>query len=111
MMGEVMTLLYQICEALTTLFSQVDLWLVVCLALLLGGFASIFRLSRPPRAAHRWVVRRGECPFCGSALFGTTHAYQRLDLLDTVLPETQYLCIDCDQGKVSELLSLLEDGR
>jgi hypothetical protein len=106
-----MALLYQICEALATLFSRVDLWFVVCLALLLGGFACIFRLFRPPRTAHCWMVRRGECPFCGSVLFGTTQAYQRLDLLDTVLPETQYLCIDCDQEKVSELLSLLEDGR
>jgi hypothetical protein len=106
-----MTLLYQIFEALTSLFSQVDLWLVVCLTILLGGFAYIVRLTRPLKTSHPWMVRRGECPFCGSVLFGTTRAYQRLDLLDTVLPETQYLCTDCDQQKVSELLSLLEDGR
>ena len=106
-----MTLLYEVFEALTTFFSQADLWLVVCIALLLGGFAYIVHVTRTPKTSHRWVVRRGECPFCGSDLFGTTHAYQRLDLLDTVLPETQYLCIDCDREKVSELLSLLEDGR
>jgi hypothetical protein len=106
-----MTLLYQICAALTTLFSQADLWLVVCIVLLLGGFVYIMRVTRPPRTSHVWVVRKGECPFCGNVLFGTTRAYQRLDLLDTVLPESQYLCIDCDQEKVSELLSLLEDGR
>jgi hypothetical protein len=106
-----MTLLYQLYEALTVLCSQVDLWLVGCIALLLGGFAYIFHISRPPQTSSRWVVRRGECPFCGNVLFGTTHAYQRLDLLDAALPETQYLCIDCDREKVSELLSLLEDGR
>jgi hypothetical protein len=106
-----MTLLHQILEALTSLFTQVDLWLVVCLIILLGGFVYIARLTRPLKMAHPWVVRRGECPFCGSVLFGTTRAYQRLDLLDTILPESQYLCTDCDQQKVSELLSLLEDGR
>jgi hypothetical protein len=106
-----MTLLYQIYEALTTLFSQADLWLVACFMLLLVGFAYVIRVPRPLKTSPSWVVRRGECPFCGSVLFGTTRAYQRLDLLDTVLPESQYLCIDCDQQKVSELLSLLEDGR
>jgi hypothetical protein len=106
-----MTLLHQIFEALTILFSQADLWLVACIVLLLGGFAYIIRVNRPLTTSHPWVVRRGECPFCGNALFGTTHAYQRLDLLETILPESQYLCIDCDQQKVSALLSLLEDGR
>jgi hypothetical protein len=83
-----MTLLYQILKALANLLRP-----------------------HPPRAPRSWVARKGECPFCGNVLFGTTHAYQRLDLLDTVAAESQYLCIDCDQEKVSELLSLLEDGR
>ena len=106
-----MTLLYQILEALTNLFSQGGFWLVICIALLVGGSAYLFHVAYTPKTSNTWVVRRGECPFCGNALFGTTRAYQLLEFLDTVSPEDQYLCIDCDQEKVSELLSLLEDGR
>jgi hypothetical protein len=109
--GEAMTLLYQILEALVSLFSQGELWLVVCLALLIGGSAYLFHVAHTPKTSGTWVVRKGTCPFCGHALFGTTRAYQLLDLLDTVAPESQYLCTNCDQEKVSELLSLLEDGR
>jgi hypothetical protein len=112
-----MTPLYPILEALTNLCNQAGFWLVVWIVLLVGGSVYIFRLASAPEAADTpemaqpLVVRKGECPFCGSALFGTTHAYERLELLDTVSPQDQYLCIDCDQEKVSELLSLLEDGR
>ena len=106
-----MTPLYQILETLASLFSQGEFWLVVCVALLIGGSAYLFHVVHTPKASDTWVVRRGQCPFCGNALFGTTRAYQLLDLLDTVSPESQYLCTNCDQEKVSELLSLLEDGR
>jgi hypothetical protein len=106
-----MTLLYQILETLVNLFSQVELWLVMGIVVLVGGSAYIFHVAYTPKTSNTWVVRRGECPFCGNALFGTTRAYQLLELLDTVSPEDQYLCTDCDQEKVSELLSLLEDGR
>ena len=106
-----MTPLYQILEALATLFSQGGFWLVLCIALLLGGAAYIFHVVCTPKTSGTWVVRRGECPFCGNALFGTTRTYRLLDLLETVSPESQYLCTSCDQEKVSELQSLLEDGR
>ena len=106
-----MTLLYQILETLINFFSQAEVWLVVSIALLIGGSAYVFYLAQAAKTPVRWVVRKGECPFCGNALFGTTHAYRRMDLLDAVAPKAQYLCTDCDQEKVSELLSLLEDGR
>ncbi len=50
-----------------------------------------------------WVVRKGVCPCCGSALFGTTLAYQRLPGLDLVYPESPYLCPVCDGAKVAAL--------
>jgi hypothetical protein len=106
-----MILLYQMLEALTNLFSQAGLWLVVGGVVLVGLSIYILRLACAPQRSRSWVVRKGECPFCGNALFGATHIYQRIYLLDIVLPESQYLCTDCDQEKVSELLSLLEGGR
>jgi hypothetical protein len=106
-----MPLPYEILETLINAVSQMELWLVVGVAVLIGGFAYIRHRAQTSKQSRLWVVRKGECPFCGNVLFGTTSAYQRLDLLDTVVPEDQYLCIDCDQEKVSELLSLLEDGR
>ena len=56
-----------------------------------------------PRTPHHWVVREGACPCCGSALFGTTLAYQRLPGLDLVYPESPYLCPVCDGAKVAAL--------
>ena len=56
-----------------------------------------------PSRSHRWVVRNGVCPCCGSALFGTTLAYQRLPGLDLVYPESPYLCLACDSAKVAAL--------
>jgi hypothetical protein len=61
-----------------------------------------WRASAPSRS-HRWVVRKGICPCCGSALFGTTVAYQRLPGLDLVYPESPYLCLACDHAKVTAL--------
>ncbi len=56
-----------------------------------------------PRRPYRWVVRKGACPCCGSALLGTTRAYQRLQGLDLVCPESPYLCPTCDGVTVAAL--------
>jgi len=61
-----------------------------------------WRVCTPSRS-NRWVVRKGICPCCGSALFGTTTAYQRLPGLDLVYPESPYLCLTCDRAKVAVL--------
>src|SRR6266478_9698718 len=61
-----------------------------------------WRASTPSRS-HRWVVRKGICPCCGSALFGTTLAYQHFPGLDLVYPESPYLCPVCDRAKVTAL--------
>lgn len=106
-----MILFYKTLEALTTLLSYAGLWLVVWVAILIGFSTFIFRMARTPKKPHPWVVRKGECPFCGSELFGTTREYQRLHLLETVSPDTKYLCISCDKEKVSGLLSILGEGR
>ena len=56
-----------------------------------------------PRTPHHWVVREGACPCCGSALFGTTLAYQRLQGLALMCPESPSLCPACDGAKVALL--------
>jgi hypothetical protein len=106
-----MIFLYKTLEALANIFSNAGLWLVVWIAILVGFAAFIVRMARAPKQPRPWVVRKGECPFCGSELFGTTREYQRLYLLETVAPESQYLCISCDKEKVSGLLSILGEGR
>jgi hypothetical protein len=47
-----------------------------------------------------WVVRKGTCPCCGSALFGTTLVYHHLPGLALVCPESPYLCLTCDRTKI-----------
>jgi hypothetical protein len=106
-----MILLYKTLEALANLFSHAGLWLVVWVAALVGFSVFILRMARAPKRSRPWVVRRGECPFCGNELFGTTREYQRLYLLETVSPESKYLCTGCDREKVSGLLSILGEGR
>jgi len=49
------------------------------------------------------VVRKGACPCCGSALFGTTAVYRHLPGLDRLCPENPYLCLTGDQAKVTAL--------
>src|SRR5262245_58439623 len=100
-----MILLYKTLEALANIFSYAGLWLVVWVAILVGFSTFIFRMARTPKKPRPWVVRKGECPFCGSELFGTTREYQRLHLLEALSPESQYLCTNCDREKVIELLS------
>ena len=56
-----------------------------------------------PHRPHRWVVRKGACPCCGSALFGTTSVYQHLPGLDRICPESPYLCLTCDGIKIAAL--------
>lgn len=106
-----MLLLYNTLEALANLFSSAGLWLVAWVIILFGFSTFIFRMTRTPKKPRPWVVRKGECPFCGSELFGTTREYQRLYLLETVSPETKYLCISCDKEKISGLLGILGEGR
>jgi hypothetical protein len=91
-------------EALAQIFSDIGLWLLVWVAAL-GGF-SVFLLRRAstPKKPRPWVVRQGECPFCGSELFGATREYQRLYLLETLPIESKYLCTSCDRERVADLL-------
>lgn len=106
-----MILLYKALEAFANLFSHTGLWLVVWVAVLVGFSAFLLRLTRTTKKPRPWMVRKGECPFCENELFGTTREYQRLYLLETVSPESQYLCMSCDKEKVSGLLSILGEGR
>ncbi|MGQ4810582.1 hypothetical protein NKDENANG_04061 [Candidatus Entotheonellaceae bacterium PAL068K] len=106
-----MTLLYKVIESFAVLFSSTGLWLVVWVAVLVGFSAFIFRISRTPKKPQPWTVRKGECPFCGSELFGTTREYRRLHLVETLPPESKYLCLGCDKEKVSGLLSKLSEER
>jgi hypothetical protein len=76
---------------------------LVGLLLMIGVSAVLSWRACTPRQPHRWVVRKGACPCCGSALFGTTRAYQCLQGLDLVCAESPYLCPVCDGAKVAAL--------
>ena len=102
-----MILLYETLDALANLFSHTGFWLVMWVIILIGFSIFFLRLSRPQKQPRPWVVKKGVCPFCESDLFGTTREYQRLHLLETLSPESKYLCINCDRDKVSGLLSKL----
>ena len=102
-----MELLYETLEALASFFSNAGLWLMLWVVVLIGFSVFFLRMSRTPKKPRPWVVRKGFCPFCDSDLFGTTREYQRLHLLETLSPESKYLCINCDREKVSGLLSKL----
>jgi hypothetical protein len=106
-----MILLYKTLEALASIFSHTGFWLVVWITVLVGFSILLLRLTHASKKPRPWVVRQGECPFCGAELFGTTREYQRLYLLETVSPETKYLCMSCDKEKVLGLLSILGEGR
>ena len=77
------------------------------LSLIIAGFVLVlgaaFWLCEKVHTASRWVVRKGACPCCGSALFGTTSVYQHLPGLDLVYPESPYLCLICDRTKIAAL--------
>ena len=76
---------------------------LVGLLLMIGVSAVLSWRACTPRQPRRWVVRKGACPCWGSALFGTTRAYQRLQGLDLVCPESLYLCPVCDGAKIAAL--------
>jgi len=105
-----MIFLYQILETLASICSSAGLWLLVWIGVLIGFSLFIFRTASTPKKPRPWVVRKGECPFCGSELFGTTRDYQRLHLLETLSPESKYLCTNCDREKVTDLLSKYRMG-
>ena len=100
-----MILLYKTFETVANTFSNGGLWPLVWILVLIGFALFILRLASTPKKPRPWVVRKGECPFCGSELFGTTRDYQRLHLLETLSPESKYLCTSCDREKVADLLS------
>ncbi|MEE9148872.1 MAG: hypothetical protein V3U27_15910 [Candidatus Tectomicrobia bacterium] len=102
-----MILLYETLIGLANFFSNTGLWLVLWVAVLVGFSGFILRVSRTSEKPRPWVVRQGMCPFCENELFGTTREYERLHLLETLSPESKYLCTDCDREKVSGLLSRL----
>jgi len=99
-----MILLEKTLDILTALVRQIWRHPLVGLLLMVAVFAVIAWRASTLRRSDRWVVRKGACPCCGSALFGTTVAYQRRPGLDLVYPESPYLCPACDGAKVTALL-------
>jgi len=102
-----MTLMYGTLEALANLFSRAGLWIALWVVALIGFSVFIYRMSRSVQSPKPWSVRKGVCPFCNHDLFGATREYQRLNLLETLSPESKYLCTSCDMEKVSGLLGKL----
>ena len=105
-----MIFLYQMLETVGSIGSNAGLWLLVWIGVLIGFALFLLRLASTPKKPRPWIVRKGECPFCGSDLFGTTRDYQRLHLLETLSPESKYLCTNCDRDKVTDLLSKYRMG-
>lgn len=100
-----MILLHKAIESLSNMFTNAGLWLLVWIAALVGFSLFVLRIATTSKKPRPWVVRKGECPFCGNELFGTTRDYQRLHMLETLSPDSKYLCTQCDREKVSDLLS------
>ena len=100
-----MILIHKMLETLASIFNHTGLWIVVWIAALLGFSVFILRLTTPSHKPRPWVVRKGECPFCGQRLFVTTREYQRLYLLEELSPDSKYLSMSCDRTTVSDLLS------
>jgi hypothetical protein len=100
-----MIMLQKIFEAVANFFSHGGLWILLWILVLLSLCFFLSRMKSIPKKSRPWIVRKGECPFCGSELFGTTRDYQRLHLLETLSPESKYLCTNCDRDKVADLLS------
>jgi hypothetical protein len=92
-------------ETVANMFSNAGLWLLVWILVLIACSLFVLRMASTPKKPRPWVVRKGECPFCGNELFGTTRDYQRLHLLEALSPESKYLCTNCDREKVADLLS------
>ena len=97
-----MILLEKTLEILAALARQTWRYPLVGLVLMVA-VSAVLAWRASTLQSHRWVVRQGRCPCCGSALFGTTTAYQRLPGLDLVSPESPSLCLTCDRAKVAVL--------
>ncbi len=97
-------------ETLARMFSDIGLWLLIWVAALGSFSAFILRRSHVPKKPRPWVVRQGECPFCGNELFGATREYQRLNLLETLPSESKYLCTSCDRERVADLVGRFRLG-
>ena len=90
-------------QTLATLAYRVAQHVPLALAgfvLVVGAVCRLCGKGQPPSP---WVVRKGACPCCGSALFGTTSVYQHLPGLDRLCPESPYLCLTCDGIKIAAL--------
>ena len=98
-----MILLEKTLEILAALARQTWRYPLVGLLLMVAVSVVVAWRASTPRRSDGWVVRKGVCPCCGSALFGTTVAYQRFPGLDLVYPESPYLCPVCDRAKVTAL--------
>ncbi len=96
-------MIHKTLETVTHMFGNAGLWLLVLF--LIGFSLFVLRMASTPKKPRPWVVRKGECPFCSSELFGTTRDYQRLHLLEALSPDSKYLCTNCDRDKVADLLS------
>ena len=90
-------------KTLATLASIVTQHLPLALAGLVLVVGAAVCLCEKVHTPSRWVVRKGACPCCGSALFGTTSVYQHLPGLDRICPESPYLCLTCDGIKIAAL--------
>jgi hypothetical protein len=87
-------------QTLATLAYRVAQHVPLALAgfvLVVGAVCRLCGKGQPPSP---WVVRKGACPCCGSALFGTTQVYHQLSGLDLVCPESPYRCLTCDRTKI-----------
>ncbi len=100
-----MLLLHKTLETVADFSSHGGLWILVWILVLLSFCFFLSRMKSTSHKSRPWIVRKGECPFCGHELFGTTRDYQRLYLLETLSPESKYLCMHCDRDKVADLLS------
>jgi len=101
--GDTMILIEKTLAILAALARQTWHNPLVRLLLMVAVCAGLAWRVCTPSGSNGWVVRKGVCPCCGSALFGTTLAYQRLPGLDLVYPESPYLCPVCDGAKVAAL--------
>jgi hypothetical protein len=90
-------------QALATLASRVTQHVPLALMGLVLVVGATVCLCEKVHTPSRWVVRKGACPCCGSALFGTAAVYRHLPGLDRLCPESPYLCLTCDQAKVTAL--------
>ena len=90
-------------QTLAILASRVTQHLPLALMGLVLVVGAAVWLCEQVHTPSRWVVRKGACPCCGSALFGTTSVYQHLPGLDRICPESPYLCLTCDGIKIAAL--------